>query len=190
VRAGGWTKLDVAPVVNGIEGSVLGIIGYGRIGKALARRASGFDMTVIYHDVAGAADSDNRWDATPVALEELLRLSDFVSLHVDLNPTTHHLIDATRLRMMKPSAYLINTSRGGVVDQQALYAALEDKVIAGAALDVIETEPPPPAEPIIGHPRALVLPHVGASTRAARRRMAAMAIDNLLSGLGVTELVA
>jgi glyoxylate reductase len=182
VRGNGWDRLDVVPVVPGIDGSVLGIIGFGRIGRAVARRGLAFEMKVIYNDIVDVP-VDPSLPAIPVPLEELLSTADFVSVHANLHEGTRHLLDRKRLALMKPGAYLINTARGGVVDQEALYDALESGIIAGAGLDVLEEEPPPPHEPLLQHPGAIVLPHIGASTRSARRRMAESAIDNLLAGL-------
>jgi glyoxylate reductase len=116
-------------------------------------------------------------------IEELLAESDFVSLHVPLTPATHHLIDSEALRRMRPTAILINTARGGIVDPAALKAALEDGTIAGAALDVTDPEPLAPDDPLLGAPNLIVTPHIGSATRAARERMAELAVENLLAGL-------
>ena len=116
-------------------------------------------------------------------LPELLRRSDFVSLHVPLTPQTRHLIDAPALQRMKPTAILVNTARGPVVDTQALIEALHARTIAGAALDVTDPEPLPPDDPLLDAPNLLVLPHVGSATHATRARMADMAVDNLLAAL-------
>jgi glyoxylate reductase len=158
----GWLGADVA-------GATLGIIGYGRIGQAVARRARGFDMEVLH----------NR--ETP--LDELLERSDFVSLHVPLTDETRHTIDAAALKRMKPSAILVNTARGPIVDEQALLAALDAGEIAGAALDVTDPEPPPPGDPILAHEKLLVLPHIGSATHTARAKMTELAVDNLLAAL-------
>ncbi len=182
VRSGGWTRLDVAPVVAGISGSFLGVVGYGRIGRAVALRAKALGMSVLYHDIA-RIDAEGDGLATYAPLEELLSKSDFVSLHVNLDTSTYHLLNAERLALMRPSAYLINTSRGAVVDQVALLKALNERRIAGAGLDVLDIEPPIPDEPLLAHPDVIVLPHLAASTRSARRMMAEMAVQNLILGL-------
>ena len=152
--------------------ATLGIVGAGRIGEAVARRAAGFDMHVLKTTSRGG---------TP--LPELLEASDFVSLHVPLTPQTRHLIDAAALRRMKPTAILVNTARGQVIDQQALVEALHAGTIAGAALDVTDPEPLPPDDPLLHAPNVLVLPHVGSATTRTRATMTELAVDNLLAGL-------
>jgi glyoxylate reductase len=156
-----------------VYGATLGIVGFGRIGRAVARRAKGFAMELLHTD---SRSSDAQ-------LQELLTRSDFVSLHCPLNAETHHLIDADALRQMKPTAILINTARGGVVDQDALRRALHDRVIGGAALDVTDPEPLPPGDPLLTAPNLIVVPHIGSATRATRERMADLAVENLLAGL-------
>jgi glyoxylate reductase len=158
----GWLGADV-------HGAALGIVGYGRIGRALARRAEGFGMTI-----RSTAD---------MPLVELLAASDFVSLHCPLTPATRHLIDARALRRMRPNAILVNTARGGVVDQAALIDALHRGVIAGAAIDVTDPEPPPPGDPVYSAPNLIVTPHIGSATRTARARMTELSVENLLAGL-------
>jgi glyoxylate reductase len=152
-----------------VHGATLGIVGFGRIGQAVARRAQGFDMRVI-----STKDTD---------LAHVLANSDFVTLHVPLTPDTRHLIDAEALARMKPTAILVNTSRGPVVDQRALAEALRDNTIAGAALDVTDPEPLPPDDPLLQAPNLLVVPHIGSATTATRARMADLAVDNLLAAL-------
>jgi glyoxylate reductase len=156
-----------------VHGATLGIIGFGRIGQAVARRAAGFDMAVLHTDSSSPPDE----------LADLLARSDFVSVHSPLTPETHHLIDAEALQRMKPTAILINTARGGVVDQEALRRALHDGVIAGAALDVTDPEPLPPDDPLLSAPHLIVTPHIGSATRGAREGMADLAVDNLLAAL-------
>ncbi|HEX7291534.1 MAG TPA: D-glycerate dehydrogenase [Conexibacter sp.] len=155
-----------------LVGATLGIVGAGRIGRAVARRAAGFEMRVLTTTSRGG---------TP--LPQLLAESDFVSLHVPLTPQTHHLIDADALQRMKPTAILVNTARGQVIDQQALIEALHAGTIAGAALDVTDPEPLPPDHPLLEAPNALVTPHVGSATTRTRARMTELAVDNLLAGL-------
>jgi len=155
-----------------VHGAVLGIVGLGRIGRAVARRAQGFEMTVIH---SGAGDGD--------ALDAVLTQSDFVSLHCPLTPATRHLIDRAALSRMRPTAILINTARGPIVDQVALRAALVDGTIAGAALDVTDPEPLPPDDPLLSAPNLIVAPHIGSATHATRERMTDLAVENLLAGL-------
>jgi glyoxylate reductase len=153
--------------------ATLGIVGFGRIGQSLARRAEGFAMEVLH--------TDSR--STPEELVRLLEQSDFVSIHTPLTPETRHLIDAAALARMKPTAILVNTSRGGVIDQEALRRALHDGVIGGAALDVTEPEPLPPDDPLLTAPNLIVVPHIGSATTATRQRMADLAVENLMEAL-------
>jgi glyoxylate reductase len=170
VRAGAWRTWEPRGWLGAdVHGATLGIVGYGRIGQAVAQRAAGFAMAVL------------NTPATP--LDELLSRADFVSLHCPLTPETRGLIGAAALRRMKPTAVLINTARGPVVDTDALTAALHAGDIAGAGLDVTEPEPLPADHPLIDAPGALVVPHIGSATRTARARMADLAVDNLLAAL-------
>jgi glyoxylate reductase len=164
-----------------VHGRTLGVIGFGRIGRAVARRATGFGMRVLYYDpVAPPAGTAA---AEPVSLDELVATADFVSVHVSLSPETHHLIDATRLRQMKPTAVLVNAARGPVVDERALAEALDAGEIFAAGLDVFEHEPA--VDPgLLAHPRAVVVPHLGSATVDTRLAMGMLAADNLLAGLG------
>lgn len=166
-----------------VYGKTLGVVGLGRIGEAVVRRASGFSMRVLYHDARRRTREDEeRLGVTYRHLDELLRESDFLTLHVDLNEKTRHLIDATRLGMMKPTAILVNTSRGPVVDEAALVAALREGRIAGAGLDVFEDEPRM-APGLAELPNVVVLPHIASATVETRARMAEMAASNLLDAL-------
>jgi phosphoglycerate dehydrogenase-like enzyme len=158
------------------------IIGFGRIGREVAARALASKMIVTAFDL--------RADVPPMAgvervatLSDGLAQADVVSLHVDLNPSTRHLLDAAAFAMMKPSAIVINTARGGVVDQRALTEALRDRRIAGAGLDVLETEPPEPDDPLLQMPNVVVLPHIGSATVETRRAMLDCAVDNLVACL-------
>jgi len=170
VREGTWTTWEPDWLLGrDIHGATLGVVGYGRIGQAVARRAQGFDMEVLH--------------SRTVPIPELLERADAVSLHVPLTPETRHLIDAAALERMKPTALLVNTARGGVVDQDALARALHDGTIAGAALDVTDPEPLPPDHPLLDAPNLVVLPHIGSATHKARQGMADVAVDNLLAGL-------
>jgi glyoxylate reductase len=185
VRAGRWrTWGPLLLLGTDVHGATLGIVGFGRIGQAVARRATGFGMTILYHDVARAApESERELGARFVPLDELLERADYVSLHVNLTPETTHLIDAGALRRMKPTAVLVNTSRGPVVDTDALTEALRSDEIAAAALDVTDPEPLPADHPLIGLDNCLVVPHIASASRATRGRMAEMAAANLLAGV-------
>ena len=171
VRAGRWRTWEPEGWLgHDVHGATLVLVGAGRIGEAVARRARGFDMEVV---MVGRGDD----------LHAALRRADFVSLHVPLTPQTRHLIDADALAQLKPTAILVNTARGPVVDQDALAAALDDGRLAGAALDVTDPEPLPADHPLLRAPNLLVVPHVGSATHATRARMTEMAVDNLLAGL-------
>jgi glyoxylate reductase len=169
VREAGWLTWEPDWLLGrDVHGATLAIVGMGRIGQAVARRAAGFGMEVL--EISRGQTGE-------------VGRADFVSLHVPLNAETRHLVDDRFLAAMKPTAYLVNTSRGGVVDQDALAAALHEGRIAGAALDVTDPEPLPPDHPLLGAPNLLVLPHLGSATHATRERMADLAVDNLLAGL-------
>jgi phosphoglycerate dehydrogenase-like enzyme len=167
-----------------VHGATLGIVGFGRIGREVARRGRGFGMNVLYHDVHPATpEEEAELGARGVELDELLRDSDFISLHVNLTPETHHLVDADALRAMKPSAVLVNTSRGPVVDPDALTDALRDGEIFAAGLDVTDPEPLPADHPLVSLPNCVVVPHIASASRVTRGQMASMAAANLLAGL-------
>ena len=173
VRSGAWRTWEPAGDLGAdLADATLGIIGWGRIGQAVARRAAGFGMEIVHHSRSSG-----------VPLDELLSRADFVSVHTPLTPATRHLIDADVLERMKSTALLINTARGGVVDQGALREALMAGTIAGAALDVTVPEPLPADDPLLDAPNLLVVPHVGSATVRTRAKMAAMAVDNLLAAL-------
>ncbi len=166
-----------------VSGKTLGIVGLGRIGAAVARRAIGFDMPVLYHNRNRlSSDAERKLGVAYADLDHLLGRADFVSLHVPLLPETHHLIDARALQCMKPSACLINTSRGPVVEEAALVQALQQGRLAGAGLDVYENEPAL-TPGLTELDNVVLLPHVGSATYETRHRMGAMAVDNLLDGL-------
>ncbi len=166
-----------------ISGGTLGIVGLGRIGRAVARRAAGFDMRVLYHGRKRLSAQEERTLGVVYAdLDSLLAQSDYVSLHVPLTPLTHHLIGAGQLARMKPTAFLINTARGQVVDEAALVEALRRRAIAGAGLDVYENEPEL-APGLSELDNVVLLPHVGSATVETRERMAGMVAENLLAGL-------
>jgi glyoxylate reductase len=170
-----------------VTGKTLGIIGLGQIGKAVARRASGFNMRILYHDRNRISESEElELNATYADLKTILSDADFVSLHVTLTDQTRHLISARELDYMKRTAYLINASRGPVVDEKALVEALRTKKIAGAGLDVYENEPALTAG-LADLDNVVLLPHVGSATLETRTAMAVLAAENLLDGLqGIT----
>jgi lactate dehydrogenase-like 2-hydroxyacid dehydrogenase len=167
-----------------LRGKTLGVIGMGRIGQAVARRChGGWQMEVLYSSRQDRGPIAGLESARRVEVEELLRKSDFVTLHADLNPSTRHLINRERLSWMKPTAILINTARGGHVDQEALYDALAQKNLWGAGLDVTDPEPLPSDSPLRNLENCLILPHIGSATYAARESMARMAAENLIAAI-------
>lgn len=176
VRAGRWNRIEGRELWN----STLGIVGLGSIGKEVVRRAQGFGMRIVAYDPVHDKAFAMKNGVTYLELEQLLLESDYVSLHTPLNSATRHLINAERLAIMKPTAYLVNTSRGGVVDQKALYEALEARRIAGAALDVFEAEPLGEDSPLRSLDNVYLSPHVGGVTSDARERSGRAAAENLL----------
>jgi lactate dehydrogenase-like 2-hydroxyacid dehydrogenase len=183
VQAGEWTTWSPMWMTgNDVHGKTLGIIGLGRIGLAVARRAQGFGLRVLYHSHAPAPEAAGV-GAVFVDRETLLAESDFVSLHCPLTPETRGLVDEAFLRAMKPSAILINTTRGPVVNEDALVRALSEGWIHAAGLDVTVTEPIPMDSPLLRLPNCLILPHIGSASVETRTRMATMAAENLLAGL-------
>lgn len=169
-RDGSWTSWEPAGWLGlELSGATLGIIGFGRIGQAVARRASGFGMEVLH--------TGDR------CTEDVLERSDVVSLHVPLNNKTRGMIDATALHRMKPGAILVNTARGPIVDQGALAAALHSGHLSAAALDVTDPEPPSKDDPLLRTPNLLLVPHIASATHKTRERMATIAVDNLLAAL-------
>ncbi|MGB9619295.1 MAG: NAD(P)-dependent oxidoreductase, partial [Armatimonadota bacterium] len=148
-----------------------------------AKRARGFDMTVQYFDAVRSQEAESKLGARFVDLDTLLATSDFVSIHVPLTEATRHLIGERELGLMKPTAILVNTSRGPVVDQRALYSALRDQRIAGAGLDVFEKEPIPRDDPLLSLENVVVAPHIGSASVATRTKMAMMAAENLVEGV-------
>jgi len=184
-RAGKWQTWGPTLLLGGdVTGATLGIVGFGRIGKGMAKRAQGFDMRVLYHDPLCRDDPyAQEIGAQWVDLDTLLRESDFVSLHTPLNQSTYHLINADALSKMKPTAVLINTARGPIVDQAALYRALRTGTIGYAALDVTEPEPIPADSPLLTLDNVIVAPHIASASVATRGKMAQMAAANLIAGL-------
>jgi D-3-phosphoglycerate dehydrogenase len=183
IKNGVWNKLPG----RSLSECTLGVVGVGTIGKAVIRRARAFGMHILGTDIIEIAPDfirENEFQMTD--LEDLLNRSDFVSLNCDLNPTSYHLMNQRTLRLMQPSAILINTARGPVVDEPALIAALQDKTIAGAALDVYEVEPLPPDSPLVKIDNVLLAPHNANSSPAAWERVHRNTVRNLLVGLGFT----
>jgi len=184
VRAGEWTGWRLKQWLGiDVHHATLGIFGMGRIGQAIARRAAGFEMKVLYHNrTRAASEVEQQLNATYVTKDELLRQSDFVVLQVPYSRETHHLIGARELKLMKPTAILINSTRGGVVDDAALIAALRSGVIRAAGLDVFENEPRLNPE-FLRLDNVVLMPHIGSSTEATRRAMAMTAARNLVAAL-------
>lgn len=179
VRAGEWGPWDPFHLAGGdLHGTTLGIVGMGRIGRAVARRARGFDMNVVY-----TSPSEVDVDAERLELADLLRDADHVVLCVRLDETTRGLISDAELAAMKPTAYLVNVARGPVVDTDALVKALAAGEIAGAALDVTDPEPLPGDHPLLEFDNCLVVPHIASASVSTRMRMSRLAVENLLSGL-------
>jgi gluconate 2-dehydrogenase len=184
VRGGEWKGWRLKQWLGiDVHHATLGIFGMGRIGQAIARRAAGFEMKVLYHN-RNRVDSDieKRLNATHVAKDELLKRSDFVVLQVPYSAETHHMIGARELKLMKPTAILVNSTRGGVVDDAALIAALRDGTLRAAGLDVFENEPS--LNPgFLQLDNVVLMPHIGSSTEATRRAMAMTAAKNLVAAL-------
>ncbi|MGH2454564.1 MAG: 2-hydroxyacid dehydrogenase [bacterium] len=183
-RANRWRSWELMLFLGqDVHGATLGLVGLGRIGAAVARRAHGFGMRILYHDVIRREDLEQELGIGYRPFEEVLREADFVSVHVPLMPETRHLIGREQLRMMKPTAALINTSRGPVVDTTALAEALKDGTIWAAGLDVFEVEPVPSDHPLLALDNVIVVPHIASASVVTRTKMAQMAVDNLLAVL-------
>jgi len=183
VRAGKWLTWGPAVLLgHDVWGATLGIIGWGKIGRAMAHRGRGFNMRVLYAS-RSTKDVGSVSGAARVSVKRLLRQSDFVSLHLPLTPQTKHLIGAKELALMKPGAILINTARGGVVDQHALYRALKDGHLDGAGLDVTDPEPIAHNDPLLKLPNVVITPHIGSATYTTRNKMADIATDNIIAVL-------
>jgi glyoxylate reductase len=180
-RSGNWKGWDLDQLIGtDVWGKTLGIVGFGRIGKAMARRALGFHMRVLYADAVRAPEHlEKELHAEYKGITDLLTQSDFVSLHVPLLPETRGLFDPSRFAKMKPTAFLINTSRGPVVDEAALVHALESRKIAGAALDVFESEPF--IHPGLKRPNVVLAPHIASASTETRTKMACMAAENVVA---------
>jgi glyoxylate reductase len=192
-----WVKQDQWKPTRGplenlgtdVHHATLGIIGLGRIGSEVARRAAGFNMKILYHDLNRSSRVEKEFGVEYVEKTELLRQSDFVSLHLPLSEDTHHFMGENELKLMKPSAILVNSSRGQVVDQAALLAALESGQIAGAGLDVTDPEPVRANDPLLGLPQVTVLPHIGSATRETRGKMTELAAQNLILALSGKPMI-
>lgn len=180
-RSENWTGWDLDQLVGSdIWGKTLGIVGFGRIGRAMARRALGFQMKVIYADAVQAPEAvEKELKAEYRGMNSLLAESDFISIHVPLLPETRGLFDGPRFSKMKPTAYLINTARGAVIDDAALVDALESGKIAGAALDVFENEPF--IHPGLKRPNVVLAPHIASASIETRTKMACMAAENVVA---------
>ena len=168
---------------NDLSGKILGVVGLGRIGSRVAYHAvKGFDMKVLYYDVNRNENFEKEFSAVYIPLENLLKQSDFISIHVPLLDSTRHLINAENLKLMKPSAYLVNTSRGPVIDEAALAYALANKVIKGAALDVFEFEPKITPE-LLQLDNVILTPHIASATEETRSKMSDLAATNIIEAL-------
>jgi|FLYN01.1.fsa_nt_gi D-3-phosphoglycerate dehydrogenase len=165
-RRGSWDKMFVRPIQR-LRGQTLGLLGFGRIGQAVASKARGFGLEIIVYDPYVDAQKLESMGVRPVDLDTLLRTSDYISLHAPLTESNQHIINEGALDKMKPTAFLINTARGALIDEDALLKALRSKQIAGAALDVFAVEPPPPDHPLLHEPRAMITPHIAWYSEAA-----------------------
>ncbi|HVP41471.1 MAG TPA: glyoxylate reductase [Candidatus Krumholzibacteriaceae bacterium] len=183
VRTGKWKVGWHPEMLQGrdVYGATMGIVGAGRIGYEIARRAKGFKMKILFYDVIPRPEMEKDFGAKKVDLDTLLQESDFVSLHVPLMKDTLHLIDESKLRMMKKTAYLINNSRGPVVNEEALIKALKEGWIAGAGFDVFEQEPTPKTNPLLKMDNVVVAPHISSASYETRSRMAEMVAENLVA---------
>jgi glyoxylate reductase len=184
VRAGKWHTWEPMGLLGAdIHGATLGLVGFGRIGQAMAKRAKGFEMRILFHDPNYKEKMHKDTEVESASLDQLLKESDFVSLHVPLTDQTLRLFNRETFNKMKPGAVLINTSRGGVVDQGALFEALKNGQLAGAGLDVTDPEPLPMDSPLLTLENLVITPHIASGSRKTRELMAVMAAENLLAGL-------
>jgi phosphoglycerate dehydrogenase-like enzyme len=174
--SGEWARQRLSPSVTELGGKTLGVIGFGAIGAAVARRAAAFGMTILY---SGPRAKENNLGARHVELAELLATADFVTLHTHSNDETRHLLDATRLALLKPTAIVVNTSRAALIDQDALADALESGRIAGAGLDVFDPEPPTARDRLLHLPDVVLSPHIAGGTRESSARIVATAVANI-----------
>ncbi len=185
VRQGRWKTWGPMLLLGpDVHHATLGILGFGRIGREVAKRGRGFDMQILYYDVYPAPpEEEARLGARRASLDEVLAASDFITLHVNLTPETHHLMNRETFAKMKPTAMLVNASRGPVVDPDDLYDALKNGVIAAAALDVTEPEPIPGDHKLLTLPNCLIVPHLASGSVATRGKMASIAAENIFAGL-------
>jgi glyoxylate reductase len=189
VKEGHWKTWGPTLLMGqDIHDATLGLIGFGRIGQAMAQRAQGFNMKVVFYDKYVDDETVKGAGAEALPFEEVLKQADFLSIHVPLTPDTEHMINEAAFKSMKPSAVLINTSRGPVVDMRALHNALNQGEIAYAALDVTDPEPIPLDDPLLRLENCLIVPHIASSSVATRSKMASMAADNLEAGLSGKQL--
>ena len=183
LRSGGWDAWGPMQLTGpDVWGKKLGIVGFGRIGQAVARRAQGFDMDVLYHDKYRNESAENEIGVRYVELDELLRTCDFISVHTPLTPETRHLIGRGELDLMRPTGVLVNSSRGPVVDEAALADALEEGIMFAAGLDVYEEEPKVHPK-LLGLENVVLAPHIGSASIETRDRMAELAAENLVAVL-------
>jgi glyoxylate reductase len=183
VRTGKW-KVGWHPMMlqgRDLYGATLGIVGLGRIGCAIAMRAKGFSMRVLYNDVIRRPDFEKEYGIEYVDVDYLFKNADFITINVPLMKETHHLVDEKKLKTMKKTAYIINNSRGPVVDEKALYKALKEEWIAGAGLDVFEQEPTPVDSPLLKLDNVVVAPHISSASYETRSKMAEMVASNLVA---------
>jgi len=181
IRNGEWRTSWHPNMLVGrdVYGATIGVVGAGRIGSAVAKRAKGFNMRILYYNPSARQALEKELGAKHVSLDTLLKESDFVSVHVPLTKATHHMISSEQLELMKKTAYLINNSRGPVIDEEALYKALREKRIAGAAVDVFEQEPTSRHNPLLKLDNVVVTPHISSASQETRSRMAEWAAENL-----------
>jgi len=183
VRSGNW-KVGWHPMMiqgRDVYGATIGIVGLGRIGCSIAKRANGFDMKVLYYDIVRRSDFEKEYSIQFTDIELLFQKADFVTINAPLTKETYHLVDEKKLRMMKKTAFLINNARGPIVDEKALYKALKEGWIAGAALDVFEQEPTPMQNPLLKLNNVVVAPHISSASYETRSRMAEMVAENLIT---------
>ena len=181
-RAGKWNGISVAPVKR-LRDSTCGVVGFGRIGREAGLKARGLGFRVLVYDPLVDPANIRATGCEPVSFEQLLAESDYVTLHTPLSEGTRHLINAKTLRLMKPTAYLVNTARGGLVDEAALIEALDAGVLKGAGIDVLQKEPPPPDHPFLHHPKIIVTPHFSFYSEEAVRELHTRGAEEVLRKL-------
>jgi glyoxylate reductase len=189
VHQGIWRPWDPAVLCGAdVYGATIGLVGFGRIGQAMARRAKGFNMTILYTQRHRDPAAEKELGAEYLPLDELLKRSDYVSLHAYLSPEAKGMIGAKQFTLMKPGAIFVNTARGAMVDHDALNQALKSGKLAAAALDVFDPEPIPRDSPLLCLPQVLITPHIASASTKTRQRMAFMTVENLLAGLSGKRL--